>query len=130
MSYNNEDKPIQGYQRPAPLWSDKKRPLFGLPLSFTRYTLYPDCILVRRGFLLRRQDEIRLYRVTDHALRQSLFQRIFGLGSIIIYSSDSSAHKYYIESIRQPYEVAHLISDLAEEERRRVGVGFFESIHP
>lgn len=128
MFQNNENKAIDAIPKETPLWSDKKRPFFGLPISFTRYTLYPDRLIVRYGLLISRQEEIRLYRVVDHVLRQSIIQRLFRVGSVFIFASDSSTRKYRIESVRQPYEVAHMLSELAEMERRRVGVGFFETL--
>ena len=33
------------------LWTDKKRPFFGLPLSFTRYTLTKDKLIITVQFL-------------------------------------------------------------------------------
>ncbi len=111
------------------LWSDKKRPFFGLPLSFTHYSLHCDRLLIDRGLLIRRQEEIRLYRVVDLSLRQSLFQRLFKVGTIIVQTVDCSAPKYLLAYIRQPYEVMRLISDTSEIERRRVGIGFFETFH-
>ena len=110
-------------------WSDKKRPFFGLPWSLTRYTLYADRLIIRRGLLITRQEEIRLYRIADFNVRQSIFQRIFGLGTVIIYAVDCSAPKFLLVSIRQPYEVARVLSFCAENERRRIGVGFYEALH-
>ena len=128
MFQNNENKSIGGIPLEPPLWSDKKRPFFGLPLSFTRYTLYPDRLIIRHGLLISRQEEIRLYRVVDYVVRQTIFQRLFRVGSVFIYASDSSTRKFRIESVQQPFEVAHLLSEHSEMERRKVGVGFFESL--
>ena len=61
----SKNKPLEHVAEETPLWSDKKRPFFGLPLSFTRYTLYPDRIIIERGFLFRHHDEIRLYRISS-----------------------------------------------------------------
>lgn len=125
----SENRTIPSITLPEPFWSDKKRPIFGLPLSFTRYSLFEDRLLIQRGFLMRRQEEIRLYRITDQALRQTLTQRIFGVGDIVIYSADSSTPKYILCGIRQPYDVTNVLSELIERERRRLGIGFFESLH-
>jgi len=125
-----KNKSIENSLRNDYLWSDKKRPVFGKPLSFTRYILYEDRLIVRSGILFQRQEEIRLYRVVDLVVRQSIFQRMFGVGSIVVLASDASTRKYILDCVRQPYDVAHLLSDRAESERARVGVGFFESIHP
>ena len=129
MKINKEYRPVESSEQDTPLWADKKRPFFGLPLSFTYYALYCDRLLINRGLLIRRQEEIRLYRIVDLSLRQSFIQRIFKIGTVIVQTVDCSAPKYLLAYIRQPYEVMRLISDASEIERRRVGIGFFETFH-
>ena len=68
------------------IWSDRKRPIFGLPISFTKYILTDEKLLVDTGFLSRTQEEIRLYRITDFSVKQRFLQRIFGVGNIYISS--------------------------------------------
>ena len=45
------------------LWNDRKRTLFGLPLSFTKYSLTEDKLIIERGIFNRIEEEIRLYRI-------------------------------------------------------------------
>jgi hypothetical protein len=45
------------------IWTDKKRTIFGLPISFTRYFLTEDKFITRKGFLSIEEDELDLYRV-------------------------------------------------------------------
>lgn len=59
------------------IWKDRKRPIFGLPLSFTKYTLLEDKLLIDTGFLSTKQEEVKLYRIMDVTLQRSLWQRIF-----------------------------------------------------
>ena len=60
------------------LWKDRKR-YFGLPLSFTRYSLSEDRLFISVGFLNIKDDEILLYRVRDIDTCRSLWQsNIFG----------------------------------------------------
>ena len=54
------------------LWKDRKR-YFGLPLSFTRYSLSEDRLFISEGFLNIKDDEILLYRVRDIDTRRSLW---------------------------------------------------------
>ena len=44
------------------LWTDKKRTLFGLPLSFTRYYLTDTRLITRVGFLTITEDELESTR--------------------------------------------------------------------
>ena len=43
------------------IWTDKKRTIFGLPISFTRYFLTEDKFITRKGFLSIEEDELDLY---------------------------------------------------------------------
>ena len=53
------------------VWTDKKRSLFGLPLTFTRYYLTESKFITRTGFLNIDEDEIDLYKITD---KQSILE--------------------------------------------------------
>ncbi|HCP70817.1 MAG TPA: hypothetical protein DIT87_01980, partial [Clostridiales bacterium] len=61
-----------------------------MPLSFTRYRLSEDRLFLSRGFLNIRDDEVLLYRVRDIDTRRSLWQRLFGVGTITVLSSDKT----------------------------------------
>ena len=108
------------------IWKDKKRPIFGLPLSFTKYTLTEEKILIDTGFLMRRQEEVRLYRITDFSVTQSIFQRMFGVGTIRISSSDNMQGDFAIIDIKKPYEIKEMLSELVEKERTKKGTGTSE----
>ena len=111
------------------LWRDKKRPFFGLPVSFTTYSLYEDRLIIQTGLLTRNTEEIRLYRVTDVSLKQSLFQRLFKLGSIKVTSADATTPRQFIHDVLHPEAVYRLVSDASEEQRklnRIVAAKFFD----
>ena len=46
-------------------WSDRKRTLFGLPWSFTKYMVTVEKLLIRTGVFSIREEEVRLYRIMD-----------------------------------------------------------------
>lgn len=99
------------------LWSDKKRTLFGLPLSFTRYSLNNERLFIEQGFLNKKEDEVRLYRIMDVSLSRTFGQRIFGLGTIHCCSADKSMKDFDILSIKHPKEVKEQLSELVEKQR-------------
>lgn len=101
------------------LWKDRKRTVFGLPWSFTRYSCTEEKLLVDIGFLRRREEEIRLYRILDVTLQRSLGQRIFGIGTIHCCSADKSTPEFDIRNIKKPVETKNLLSDLIEESRMK-----------
>ena len=106
------------------LWKDRKR-YFGLPLSFTRYSLSEDRLFVSEGFLNIKDDEILLYRVRDIDTRRSLWQRIFGVGTVTVVSSDKTMPNLVLKNIKDPVMVKELIHKQVEEMKiqRRVRFG-------
>ena len=106
------------------LWKDRKRHL-GLPLSFTRYQLSEDRLFVSEGFLNIKDDEVLLYRVRDIDTRRSLWQRLFGVGTVTVMSSDKTMPMLVLKNIRDPLFVKELIHKQVEEMKiqRRVRFG-------
>lgn len=109
------------------IWKDKKRPIFGLPLSFTTYSLTNDKLLCDFGILSRTQEEIWLYRVVDITVTRTLFQRIFKVGTVHICSGDRTTPEFSIISVKNPLDVKEVISKKVEAERaaRRVSASEF-----
>lgn len=99
------------------LWNDRKRTLFGLPLSFTKYMLTEDRLFIEEGFLNKKEDEVRLYRIMDLSLKRSFGQRIFGVGTIHCCSADKSMGDFDIVSVKHPREVKEQLSELVEAQR-------------
>ena len=99
------------------LWNDRKRTLFGLPLSFTKYMLTEDRLFIEEGFLNKKEDEVRLYRIMDLSLKRSLGQRIFGVGTIHCCSADKSMGDFDIVSVKHPREIKEQLSELVEAQR-------------
>ena len=64
------------------IWKDRKR-YFGMPISFTRYALSEDRLFLSQGFLNIKDDEILLYRVRDIDTSRNLWQRLFGVGTVV-----------------------------------------------
>lgn len=106
------------------LWKDRKRYL-GMPLSFTRYSLSEDRLFTSVGLLNLKDDEILLYRVRDIDTSRSLWQRIFGVGTVTVMSSDKSMPNLVLKNIKDPVFVKELIHKQVEQAKiqRRVRVG-------
>lgn len=103
------------------LWQDRKRRM-GLPLSFTRYMLSEDRLFCETGLLNLKADEVLLYRVQDLVLTMTLGQRMFGVGTICVHSSDKSIPHLDLKNVKHPREVKELIHRSVEEakDRRRM----------
>lgn len=106
------------------IWHDRKR-YFGMPLSFTRYALSEDRLFLSVGFLNIKDDEVLLYRVRDITTSRTLWQRLFGVGSVSVVSSDKTMPTLVLKNIKRPMEIKELLHRQVEEMkiRRRVRVG-------
>lgn len=106
------------------IWRDRKRWL-GMPLTFTRYAMSEDRLFISEGFLNIRDDEILLYRVRDLDTTRTLGQRLFGVGTVTVMSSDKTMPVMVLKNIKDPVGVKELIHKQVEEMkiRRRVRVG-------
>ena len=110
------------------IWSSRKRLLFfGLPFTFTKYTLTKEKMLIDTGVLNKKQEEVRLYRILDLTLTRSLAQRIFGLGTINCKTSDKALPVLELINIKNSQDIKEQLSDLVEAERvnKRVSVREF-----
>ena len=100
------------------IWRARKRNFLGLPWTFTVYGFSEDRLFIKTGILSTREDEVRLYRITDLSLIRSLWQRIMGMGSIRVYSADQSLRDFEIKNIRDCESVKEQLSQLVEKERQ------------
>lgn len=104
------------------IWSDKKRTIFGLPISFTRYYLTENRLITREGFLNVKEDELELYRIVDKSLSRSICQRIFGCGTITLFCKDADTPEKQVVSIKCPREVSDLIGSYVSQYRDRYSI--------
>ena len=106
------------------IWKDRKRYL-GMPLSFTRYAMSEDRLFTSVGFLNIKDDEVLLYRVRDIDTSRSLWQRLFGVGTVTVMSSDKTMPSLVLKNIKDPGAVKEQIHRQVEEMkiRRRVRFG-------
>ena len=105
-------------------WSDRSR-IFGLPITFTKYSMSDDRIFCEKGLLNMKFEEILRYRVRDISMKITLGQRIFGVGSILLQSSDKTAPVLEIKNVKNPRQVKEMIHQQVEQvkEQRRMRFG-------
>ena len=104
------------------LWKARKRNIFGLPWTFTVYTLKEDKLCISSGMLNKKIEEIRLYRIKDFTVHRSLLQRMFGLGTVHICSAYSTTPEFDVMNIKEVEKVKDLMSDQVEKARIEAGV--------
>ncbi len=108
------------------IWKDRKR-FCGLPLSFTRYYLIKNGDAWFKtfrdvGLLSTHIEEVNLYRMYDISLSQSLSDKIFGTGTVVLYSNDERQPQLVLKNIKNPFQVRDMFSQLIEEQRKANGV--------
>ncbi|MBC8059649.1 MAG: PH domain-containing protein [Clostridiaceae bacterium] len=102
-------------------WKDRKR-FFGMPLSFTKYRLEDNRLFVSRGFFTTVEDELVMYRILDVRLQRTFWDKIFGVGTVILYTADETNKELKLERIKTSKEVRNFMSEIAEAERAKIGI--------
>ncbi|MDD2969810.1 MAG: PH domain-containing protein [Lachnospiraceae bacterium] len=99
---------------------EKKRILlFGLPWTFTRYTIKDDMITIDSGFLNKEENDCYMYKVQDVRLKLSFLERIMGLGTIECFTGDSTNPTLQLTHIKNSKVVKDFILQASEEARRK-----------
>ncbi len=104
------------------LWRDRKRTLFGLPWSFTKYRLTGEKLYVTTGLFSTKEEEVRLYRIMDVTLKRSFGEKLFRLGTLHVCSADKSTPEFDIRRIKKSRHVRDLLSGAVEEQRSEKGI--------
>ncbi len=111
----------------AIIWQDRKR-ILGMPISFTRYILEEDRLILDEGLLKSVENEIMLYRIQDITLIRTLGAKILGVGTLELRSSDKTHPVLYLKNIKDAAKVKRTLSENVERERDRRRVGTHEFI--
>ena len=97
----------------------KRWVFFGLPFTFTKYTVTDEVITINDGLLNTKDNDCYLYIVQDVELQVSLGDRIFGLGTVACYTGDNTHPQLFLTHIRNAREIKNYILKAAEEARRK-----------
>ncbi|MEO0804233.1 MAG: PH domain-containing protein [Cyanobacteria bacterium J06642_2] len=95
-------------------------------LQSISYSLFMERFIERHGVLNRSTNNLELFRVKDIGLRQDFFERVIGLGTIILYTSDTSCPIVQLTGIEDAERALELIRDRVNVERNRKNVREFD----
>ncbi len=101
-------------------YRERKRLLFfGLPWTFTKYTITDDMLTVDEGLLKVEENDCYMYKVQDVKLTATLGERLFGLGTVTCYTGDVTNKELSLVHIRHAREIKNYLLKASEEARIR-----------
>jgi membrane protein YdbS with pleckstrin-like domain len=83
-----------------------------------RYRLTTERLIIERGFLSKRTEEVDLLRVEEATVHQGLFDRLANVGNIVIASTEPTDPLHIIVGVEQPVELKERIRQQTRELRR------------
>lgn len=95
----------------------KRLLLFGLPWTFTVYSIDDDSLNVKEGLLSTRENDCYLYKIQDVSLERSLIERIFGLSTITCYTGDTTHAHLKLVHIKNGKDIKEYLLKASDEAR-------------
>jgi membrane protein YdbS with pleckstrin-like domain len=86
------------------------------------YTLTSQRFVHQKGLLSRVINRVEVIDIDDVTVEQGFIERMFGVGTIKLLSSDTSDPKLLLRGIDDVKRVATMIDDARRDERRKRGV--------
>lgn len=99
-------------------YKERKRVLFfGLPWTFTKYMVTEDLITIDEGILKKVENDCYMYKIQDVTLNNSLLERIFGLGTVVCHTGDTTHPRLELVHIKNAREIKDYILVASEQAR-------------
>ncbi len=101
-------------------YDEKKRILFfGLPWTFTKYELRENVLTTIKGFFTVTEDDCYMYKITDVEITRTLMQRMAGLSTITLFTSDVTDRTIVLKNIKHGREIKDFLLQASESARLR-----------
>ncbi len=97
---------------------ERKRWVFlGLPFTFTKYIVKEEAITIDKGLFNKVENDCYMYKIQDVTLKQSFFERIVKIGTIVCYTGDTTHPELRLEHIKNSKTIKDYILKASEEAR-------------
>jgi uncharacterized membrane protein YdbT with pleckstrin-like domain len=99
-------------------FQERKRLLFfGLPWTFTVYTLTDSVLTIDTGLLNTVENDCYMYKIQDVKLSQSLMEKIFNIGTVTCYTGDTTDAIFSLVHVRNYRDIKTFILKASEASR-------------
>ena len=116
--------------RPAGLW---QRFLTMIHMNFTKYQITKDELIIQKGFFNRRTNSVELYLLKDPDIKESIYQRLLGIGTLSVKVDTHSGVEgktriFVLRNIRNCDAVRKLLRDNIERDVMERKITYFDHI--
>ena len=91
-------------------------------VASTRYRLTTQRLFAQTGLIAKNLEEVELFRVKDVTLRQGVLDRLLGVGTVTVLSTDDTAPKLELAGIRDPVAAKEALRTAFRAARQREGL--------
>jgi membrane protein YdbS with pleckstrin-like domain len=89
-----------------------------LRVKTTKYALSTQRLRLETGIVARKIEEVELYRVNDSAVQQSFIERLLGIGTVWLETTDQRNPEVLLQSVPDPAGLREAIRKHGEARRR------------
>ena len=93
-----------------------------LVIKNKKYELTQERLILRSGVLNKKIEELELFRVRDYSIEKPFIYNIFGLGNIILTSSDKTNPYIKLEALKDFEDLKNKIRNAVQITRKNNGV--------
>lgn len=107
-------------------YKERKRwVFFGLPFTFTKYTITDSVLTIDKGFFKTTEDDCYMYKIQDVQHTATLGEKMFGLGTVKLYCGDVTTPDIVLMHVKNSKEIKNYLlkaSEAARLKRRTLNV--------
>ncbi len=97
---------------------ERKRWLFfGLPFTFTKYTVKEDRLTIQTGLFKTVENDCYMYKVQDVQHTATLIEKLFKLGTVVCFTGDTTHPQLILKHIKNSKTIKEFILQESEEAR-------------